>query len=214
MKTLSLLCAMLVAATLVSGQSIANLEYAINFRQYAENAVPVNPEGSLNGYVPNAMPPNNLNGLANANLMNNLNLNLNNANAFANAIPEDAVAIRINIKDDDTGNEERNMNLYTAISDPLETNDDGELQPEVSTAVYPNPATNAVTFEFELDEPLDLRIVLYDGYGRPVRTVAPLRSHEKGVYSYRTSIVNLPSAMYFVRLESNQVVKTEKLIKQ
>jgi hypothetical protein len=212
MKTLSLLCAMLVAATLVSAQSIANLEYAINFRQYAENAVPVNPEGSLNGYVPNAVPPNNLNGLANANLMNNLNLN--NANAFANTVAEDAVAVRINIKDEDAGNGERNMSLFAAISEPLETNDDGDIQPEVSTALYPNPATNAVTFEFELDEALDLRIVLYDGYGRPVRTIAPLLSHEKGVYTYRTSIVNLPSAMYFVRLESNHVVKTEKLIKQ
>ena len=84
-----------------------------------------------------------------------------------------------------------------------------EDEPEVPAAAslrstYPNPFTETTTIEFEVSEPRDVTIEVYDTLGRRVTTLAD-GWHGAGTYSATFAAGTLPAGVYFVRLSSGDV---------
>ena len=77
--------------------------------------------------------------------------------------------------------------------------------------VAPNPASEEATFAFAVQEPSETTIRLYDTLGRRVRTVyrgTPQVEQKKRV---RFDVSTLPSGKYFLRLETRDRSKTQRL---
>ena len=75
-----------------------------------------------------------------------------------------------------------------------------ERSDPVQMILYPNPATNSITLTLDDTEPIvsNVRIVIYDQYGRVVKRIEPDHRIEK----YEVGINELPGGMYFVELIS------------
>ncbi len=82
--------------------------------------------------------------------------------------------------------------------DPLVSTED-----EVSTsaiAVYPNPATNFITFADDIRQFADIRLV--NSYGQTVKTIV----------SNQTTVEDLPSGMYYLQFFKNEMMYTQKIM--
>src|SRR5690606_29885653 len=75
-----------------------------------------------------------------------------------------------------------------------------ERSDPVQMILYPNPATNSITLTLDDGEPIlsNVRIFIYDQYGRVVKHMEPDHRFEK----YEVGINDLPGGMYFVELIS------------
>lgn len=91
----------------------------------------------------------------------------------------------------------------------------GLAAPEINMSAYPNPAnTRTNTIKYSVDVPSQLRILLYDIQGRPLKTLVEDREHEAGVFYVQWDTDNLPRGTYVVTAIKNGSVKqTIKVIK-
>jgi len=80
----------------------------------------------------------------------------------------------------------------------------------LSVNVYPNPLTTSTTFEFKLNHPQTVRIILYNQFGKKVGVIDQAQS--SGVQKVVWTPENLSSGIYFYRLESGQQVSTGKVV--
>ena len=91
------------------------------------------------------------------------------------------------------------------------------LEPLVATERYglrqniPNPFNPETVIEFILPEADDIRLVVFDRHGREVTVLAEGR-YDAGSHSVRFSGEQLPSGMYFYRLESSRDFEVRKMI--
>tara|TARA_B100000508_G_scaffold138385_1_gene134341 strand:- start:21750 stop:23825 length:2076 start_codon:yes stop_codon:yes gene_type:complete len=80
--------------------------------------------------------------------------------------------------------------------------------------VYPNPTTDQVAIQFELDNETTVYIEIYDDNGRLVKRLQTLAA-KKGLNEYVFSMSPLAQGVYSVLLLSDeQVIQQEKIIKQ
>ena len=91
------------------------------------------------------------------------------------------------------------------------------LEPLVATERYglrqniPNPFNPETVIAFVLPEADDIRLVVFDRHGREVTVLAEGR-YDAGSHSVRFSGEQLPSGMYFYRLESSRDFEVRKMI--
>lgn len=78
-------------------------------------------------------------------------------------------------------------------------------------SVYPNPSDNYFNIEYTLTEPADVRITVYDTYGRIIRTLTD-QKHEPGNYLNKWNSDLPPEGMYFIKLENGKRQKIRKVI--
>ena len=76
---------------------------------------------------------------------------------------------------------------------------------------YPNPFNSMTNVKFEMLNGGEVKIVVYDISGREVRTLVDERL-EAGVYEVRFDAGDLPSGIYFYRMETEKFTETKKLI--
>jgi len=74
---------------------------------------------------------------------------------------------------------------------------------------YPNPARTQATLRYAVPEAQDVRVALYDMLGREVRTV--VNSQKEGRHEETLDTSGLSSGVYFLRLQAENVTKTQKL---
>jgi len=75
--------------------------------------------------------------------------------------------------------------------------------------VYPNPTTGELRIDMS-DEMSDMRCEIYDIYGRKMSQISNLKSQ----ISNQINISHLPSGVYFVRIQTENKMITQKIIKQ
>jgi len=78
---------------------------------------------------------------------------------------------------------------------------------------HPNPFNPETTISFSLREAADLSLKVFNLLGREVAVLAEGR-HEAGDHEVRFHAGNLPSGVYFYRLETGKSVQTRKFIIQ
>lgn len=97
------------------------------------------------------------------------------------------------------------VNYVTGIS-----NDQSVLENKIT--LFPNPANDKFTLEYELTQSANVQIELYDMIGHKVKTVTPNSFEEKNKYSHSVNIEWLSVGVYFVKLKVNHSETTIKLI--
>jgi hypothetical protein len=102
--------------------------------------------------------------------------------------------------------------LYRSASFPLDVHYASALLPSISLSQNsPNPVTQSTTISFTLPEPSYITLTLYDATGREVAALASgyMDSGEHDVPFQRS---NLPSGVYFYRLESGSSSQTRAMV--
>ena len=101
-----------------------------------------------------------------------------------------------------TNEQKSNASLVakSAISDPINT----------GFAVYPNPAVNAITIDYDLKEDSNVQLAILDITGRIVQKEESLG--QKGAQKYSFSINQLPVGTYFARIIRNDITDIKKFV--
>lgn len=81
----------------------------------------------------------------------------------------------------------------------------------ISIKTYPNPFTEKTTIRYELYENSFVNLVLYDMFGKEVKTLEN-RKQEAGIYNYQLEATNLQKGVYYCNLISNGQSKTVQLV--
>lgn len=89
-------------------------------------------------------------------------------------------------------------------------NDNSVLENKV--VLFPNPASQTFTLEYELIQAANVQIELYDIIGHKVKTITRNSFEEKNKYSYSVNIEDLSTGVYFVKLYINGSNTTMKII--
>lgn len=76
---------------------------------------------------------------------------------------------------------------------------------------YPNPFNAVTTIEFQLSTSASVRLTVFDASGKEVAILVS-GNLDTGKHKYRFDSSNLPSGLYFCRLQAGESVKTSKLI--
>lgn len=88
-----------------------------------------------------------------------------------------------------------------------------KIEPPVELlSIYPNPAKSDATLEFELKEPANVTIELYDIGGKMVKTVANNQPYTVGNNRVNLSVGDLGSGTYIARLSYGKIVSTANLV--
>jgi len=103
-------------------------------------------------------------------------------------------------------------NLYIDEVDLLsETTDiDSVINTASELKLYPNPTTNSFQLEFEATDAANLQLSILDKAGRQIsnQNIAV----QSGLNQHKVALENLPSGVYFVRIQDGGQVTTKKLI--
>ncbi|MBK6984029.1 MAG: T9SS type A sorting domain-containing protein [Bacteroidetes bacterium] len=93
----------------------------------------------------------------------------------------------------------------TAIS-----NDQSVLESKIT--LFPNPANQKFTLEYELIQSANVEIELFDVVGHKVKTISSNSFEEKDKHSHSVNIEDLSTGVYFVKVKINNSETTIKLI--
>jgi hypothetical protein len=97
------------------------------------------------------------------------------------------------------------VNYVTGIS-----NDQSVLENKIT--LFPNPANQKFTLEYELIKSANVLIELFDVVGHKVKTISSNSFEEKDKHSHSVNIEDLSAGVYFVKLKINDSETTIKLI--
>jgi hypothetical protein len=78
---------------------------------------------------------------------------------------------------------------------------------------YPNPYNPTTKINFELSKRTHVRLKIFDVLGREVRSLIDT-TQSAGKYSLDFNAHELPSGIYFYRLETAEIIQTKKMILQ
>ena len=78
--------------------------------------------------------------------------------------------------------------------------------------VYPNPFSDILNISFTNPENQEIKISVYDAYGRKVGLIEN-KTFKSGYHNIEWNSNNLPNGIYFIRIETNNYVKNQKIIK-
>lgn len=98
------------------------------------------------------------------------------------------------------------------IVDSQEPSDVKDLGAETSVAVYPNPASDILTFSFEAKENQDIDIQIVSLDGKLVQQIQ--RKIYQGSQAFSINVSMLPEGFYFVKMRSGDDFVTEKVMIQ
>ena len=83
---------------------------------------------------------------------------------------------------------------------------------ELIVDLFPNPAKNMLNINMNLGKDSRFRIDLLDINGRVIKSVSK-DVHSNGDYKEKIDITDLPSGLYFCRINSENITETRKVIK-
>lgn len=95
----------------------------------------------------------------------------------------------------------------TSLSDPIQiqrTVEEVQLR-----SIFPNPARTGATVRFAVPERQKVTLEMYDVLGRRVQTV--VSGEQEGRREVQVNVSDLPSGVYFLRLQAEGMVKTERM---
>jgi hypothetical protein len=90
--------------------------------------------------------------------------------------------------------------------------DTGPKQPLVNELLlYPNPVQSSLTMKFELSNPSEVRVSLYDAIGK-LMLILPEKTYEKGFQEIEIGINHIPSGIYTLIFNSNAINVTRTVL--
>lgn len=103
--------------------------------------------------------------------------------------------------------------IQALYSENLPTSNDSELpkQDIKQLNIFPSPADNQVEIRFDITEKTSVKLLIYTPHGRLVSTLLD-EIKMPGKYKHNFTTENLPSGIYFVRLDTDQGHQVRKLV--
>lgn len=94
------------------------------------------------------------------------------------------------------------------IKEPIvnESNDQAELK------IFPNPFSQSTVIELELNEKIKIALSIYKQLGEKAETIFE-GEKEKGIFKLTWDSKNLPSGIYFIQLQTDNGITTQKILK-
>jgi hypothetical protein len=136
----------------------------------------------------------------------------NNYNSFSPSVAVSGSAVHVVWYDERDGNYE----IYYKRDPTGNTIGIKNISSEIPSSYsleqnYPNPFNNTSNLKFQIVNNGDVKLVVYDIMGREVQTLVN-ESLKPGTYKVTFDGSNLPSGIYFYRLETPDFVQTNKMI--
>jgi hypothetical protein len=78
--------------------------------------------------------------------------------------------------------------------------------------IFPNPFMEDVTIEYELAVPSNVKIVLYDAFGKEIRILAENARQKAGKYTLRMTSADLSAGIYYCKIQTSEYSLTKKMI--
>jgi hypothetical protein len=82
---------------------------------------------------------------------------------------------------------------------------------EHSIKVFPNPASTIVTIQYSLKDPSNVKIDLFDVFGKSIKTVLSPGEQAIDLHSCSIPLEDLASGLYFIKININGAESTIKL---
>ena len=107
------------------------------------------------------------------------------------------------------------MGAYEYGSLPVSINEPLMMSPSnsIDLNIFPNPFTQSTAIELELKEKGKIALSIYNQLGEKVETIY-IGNKEKGTYQLIWNSENVSSGIYFIKLEANKGITTQKIIKK
>ncbi len=103
------------------------------------------------------------------------------------------------------------LDAFLGIKVTSVESDNNKIPTNYALNIYPNPFNSSTTIMYEIPEPSDISIVIYDLLGKEVeKLIATHRS--PGRYQINWSAKNIASGIYLCRLISDKHYETKKII--
>ena len=102
----------------------------------------------------------------------------------------------------------------TGSRDLTSTGAEEELESVFKFNAYPNPTRHSVNLSYELENPAEVEIELYDLQGKRLRRLSALQQMTPGVHENVLSLHGLSAGLYLVQLRVDEQIQTQKLIIQ
>jgi D-alanyl-D-alanine carboxypeptidase len=107
-------------------------------------------------------------------------------------------------------------NLYIdniLIGSPVgEEESDSFISRQSSVVSYPNPFSTSTTIEYELTNPGDINITIFNHLGQQIESISQ-GNYQSGKQQYVWDATGLPSGIYFIHVRAGQEVATRKIVK-
>ena len=78
--------------------------------------------------------------------------------------------------------------------------------------IFPNPANNVITVQYEIFKAGNLEIAIFDKLGKKVSIIRQTNKVEPGQYREQSSVADLQNGMYVVSLESRGGIVSKQLV--
>lgn len=88
-----------------------------------------------------------------------------------------------------------------------------EFNGQTRLKTYPNPFNQSTTIELELNEKTNLTLSIYNQLGKEVKILYE-GYKEKGKFLLSWFLGKLPSGIYFIKLQTDRVIITQKVVKR
>jgi IS1 family transposase len=94
--------------------------------------------------------------------------------------------------------------LKNAIADELNLD---------AVELYPNPFTDKLSIKFTINKTQNIRIAIYDGYGKLIELLIDKTSYNPGTYLLEWNTYDIPVGIYYIRIEKQESVDNLKVLK-
>ena len=114
---------------------------------------------------------------------------------------------------DDSSSTECDAPFVFTIPSQWIANSDGEPVPTSFAlhSAFPNPFNSTTTIRYELPYPANVSLSIYNTSGQQLSILSPFYK-QRGIHTLTLSTGDLPSGLYFVRLEASGEVATQKVM--
>lgn len=111
------------------------------------------------------------------------------------------------------------LDALDPVVDPLDANKWGNPgeddlsndNSELSVNIYPNPFYNSVTIEYELNQPEEVEIYIFDQKGNLIERI--VQNNQPGKQQYLWNVSSVPKGMYIVYIKTEQETAKRQIIK-
>lgn len=108
------------------------------------------------------------------------------------------------------------LSVWTAIidDDMIIGLDENQIAKSAETKVYPNPADDLAIFAYKIRRPTNLKLSVLNSEGKLIEVLKETNNHKAGKFMERfhPENYNLPSGIYYFKLEYGNKIKTEKFV--
>jgi len=98
------------------------------------------------------------------------------------------------------------------INQNLRLNENGFDEMDFELNIYPNPANQTASITYQLQKDEQVSIYIFDATGKQMKELIKNQIQQAGLHQLELDASNLPTGLYYLKLQSSKKVATKKLM--